>query len=238
VARSRRRVAAPLNYAAPREDLLSPTIPEGKLRLGKALIAGGVMTREMVERALSRAGQTNTKMGRALMACGFPSEAELIEVVARNIRVPNVRAQGLKAPPEVVRAIPEEVARSSRVLAIERIGDILVVVTPDIGNVEAFAKVRALTGCFVAPIRCAPEGFEAALAALYDQGAPAPAPTANANPIPAPPPQAPTSQALRVVATSAPLGPEQAVDGPYYDAREHFERCLASAGPMPVEPVT
>ena len=153
---------------------MSGAIPEGKLHLAKALLAGGVMTRETVERELERSGKGSTRMGKALLACGFPSEDDLVAVIAKNIRIPNVRLQNLKAAPDVVSLIPRDLAEKFQVIAIEKIGDILVCVTTDIGNMEAFAAVRRETGCFMAPIRCAEDGFSDSLQRFYSGSAAAP----------------------------------------------------------------
>jgi hypothetical protein len=146
---------------------VSSGIPEGKLKLGKALLAGGLITRELLESELERTQKTNSRMAKALLSCNFPSEDDLVQIIARSIRVPNVRLSSLKAAPEVVAEIPKELAKKYKVLALEKIGGLLVVVTPDLGNNVAFAAVRQETGCFVAPIRCPEEGFLDTIETFY-----------------------------------------------------------------------
>jgi hypothetical protein len=146
---------------------VSSGIPEGKLKLGKSLLSGGLITREMLAAELEKTNKTNSRMAKALLNCNFPSEDDLIQVIARSIRVPNVKLQSLKAAPEIVGEIPKTMAKKHKILALEKIGGLLVIVTPDLGNREAFAAVRQETGCFVAPIRCPEEGFLDTIETFY-----------------------------------------------------------------------
>lgn len=147
---------------------MSTSISDGKRELGRALIAGGLLTRETLMAELERSDKKQSKMAKALMTCNFPTEDELLAVVTRNIRVPNVGIQKLRIDKETVAQLPYELAKTHKVIAYDRIGDILVVVTPHIGNAEAFAAVRKHTGCFMAPIRCNEEGFLDALEKFYE----------------------------------------------------------------------
>lgn len=137
------------------------------MQLGESLLAGGIITQEILKRELERSGKGTTKMGKALMACGFPSQSDLIQIIARTIRIPNVQLSRVKISQDVVGLIPKDVAKAHKVLALEKIGDILVVVTPNISSTEAFATVRRETGCMMAPIRCSEDGFNEAVERFY-----------------------------------------------------------------------
>lgn len=241
---------------------MSSAIPEGKLKLGKALLSGGLITREILEAELEKTQRSNSRMAKALLNCNFPSENDLIQVIARNIRVPNVRLQSLKASPEVVAEIPKDLAKKHMVLALEKIGGLLVIVTPDLGNHQAFDAVRQATGCFVAPIRCPEEGFLDTVETFYEgvtekkkeapkaETTPSPStPTPPSKPESSPEPSTPaTSPAaassggpsdpdalMALPASPADVNGNQASTKGYYDVMSLWEYRYSGDGPILAE---
>ncbi|MDF1663552.1 MAG: hypothetical protein P1V97_17405 [Planctomycetota bacterium] len=240
---------------------MSSAIPEGKLKLGKALLSGGLITREILEAELEKTQRSNSRMAKALLNCNFPSESDLIQVIARNIRVPNVRLQNLKASPEVVAEIPKSLAKEHKVLALEKIGGLLVIVTPDLGNHVAFDAVRKETGCFVAPIRCPEEGFLDTVETFYKDvkktAAPAAVESAPETVTKTPAPKTPTPTApeskepsstapasggasdpdalLAIPASPADVNGNQASTKGYYDVMSIWEHRYSGDGPVLAE---
>ena len=54
------------------------SIPPDKLKIGRALLAGGPLTHEFLERELERSGKQASVLGKALLQSGFPREQDLI----------------------------------------------------------------------------------------------------------------------------------------------------------------
>lgn len=142
-------------------------IPVDKLKIGRSLIAGGPITQEMLQRELQSSGKTESVLGRALLQSGFPSEETLIVQLLQRLRIPKINARNTRVPLETVRMIPEDLAKKHRCLAIDQLGKILVVVTPDLSNFEGIEKIRRKTGHLLTPIQCAPEGFETIVEDYY-----------------------------------------------------------------------
>lgn len=238
---------------------MSSAIPEGKLKLGKALLSGGLITREILEAELEKTQRSNSRMAKALLNCNFPSESDLIQVIARNIRVPNVRLQNLKSSPEVVAEIPKSLAKEHKVLALEKIGGLLVIVTPDLGNHVAFDAVRKETGCFVAPIRCPEEGFLDIVEAFYkdvpektasaEKTVEKQVETSSSKPSTEPPPVKPETSSstptsggpsdpdalLALPASPADVNGNQASTKGYYDVMSIWEHRYSGDGPVLAE---
>lgn len=156
------------------------SIPPDKLQIGRALLAGGPITQEALKRELDGSGKGSSVLGNALLQSGFPTEEELIYPLLARLRIPKINARKTTIPLETVRLIPEDVARRSKVLALDKIGSILVVVTPDVSQDGLLAEVRRATGLLVTPIQCALEGFDEILGEYYqrlnESGLAAPAP--------------------------------------------------------------
>ncbi|MBL4845917.1 MAG: hypothetical protein JKY65_10345 [Planctomycetes bacterium] len=144
-------------------------IPVDKLKIGRSLIAGGPITQETLQRELQASGKAESVLGRALLQSGFPSEEALVVLLLQRLRIPKINARNTRVPLETVRLIPEALAKKHRCLAIDHLGKILVVVTPDLGNFEGIEEIRRLTGHLLTPIQCAPEGFESIVEDYYKQ---------------------------------------------------------------------
>lgn len=202
-------------------------IPPDKLQIGRALLAGGPITQELLKRELESSGKASSVLGNALLQSGFPTEEELIYPLLARLRIPKINARKTTIPLETVRLIPEEVARRCKVLALDRIGSVLVVVTPDVSQEAGLGEVRRATGLLITPIQCAPEGFDEILGEYYqrlnESGlAPAPAPTAAPEAAPAPVAEHGQNGVVRAI----PVGAE---------GEDTFFRRYMSAGPVPAE---
>jgi type IV pilus assembly protein PilB len=204
-----------------------------KRKLGRALLAGGAITQEKLQEELDKAGKSQSVLGKALLKANFPREEELLAALVAQIRIPKINVRNTKIPLETIRVVPADVARRFKVLPIERIGDILVIVSPGVGDEDALAAVRKATGCAVFPFQCDAEGFDEVVDGYYDRLAasglaPAPAPTADSHAAPAPGPTP------RPVAAAAP-GALAAI--PADDGLDEWDRIFAAAGPLPAEEV-
>ncbi len=140
-----------------------------KRRMGLALLSAGPITQERLQAELDKSGKAGGVLGKALLASGFPKEEEILAALLARIRIPKINVKTTKIPLETIRLVPGDLARKAKVLPIEKIGDILVVVSPDIGDADMMFEVRRATGCLVAPIQCAPEGFDEVLDGYYDR---------------------------------------------------------------------
>lgn len=206
-------------------------IPPDKLQIGRALLAGGPITQELLKRELESSGKSSSVLGNALLQSGFPTEEELIYPLLARLRIPKINARKTTIPLETVRLIPEEVARRCKVLALDRIGSVLVVVTPDVSQEAGLSEVRRATGLLVTPIQCAAEGFDEILGEYYqrleESGlAPTPAPAAATADAGGAPAAAAEHQGQNGVVRAIPVGAE---------GEDTFFRRYMSAGPVPAE---
>lgn len=201
-------------------------IPPDKLPLGRALLAGGPITQELLQQELDRSNKAGGVLGKALLQSGFPSEEEVILPLLR-LRIPRINARNTRIPLETIRLLPEDVARRHQVLAIDQIGSILVVVTPNPADPETLAASRRASGLVVTPIQCGPEGFDEILTDYYTRLAEsglAPATPADAGA----PVAAGASQPTNGVVKAIPAG----------DAgQDSFWKRYMSPGPIPAEQV-
>jgi len=116
-------------------------------RLGEILIERGSLTPEQVQHALASRQDARERLGQTVTRLGLMTEAEVVEVLGEQFSLPIADAEQLaKADREVVKLIPESLARESQALAMARHEDTLEVAVGDPLNVISLDHLRALTG--------------------------------------------------------------------------------------------
>jgi type IV pilus assembly protein PilB len=119
----------------------------GWLPLGQMLVQDGILTDEQVATALDRQRKTKERLGQVLIDMRLIDEEVLLKYLGAQFRKEPITRQELGALDlDVVKLIPEEVARQHRVIAAERNGRRLIVATADPLNVVAIDDLRRATG--------------------------------------------------------------------------------------------
>jgi hypothetical protein len=214
------------------------SLPPDKLAIGRALLAGGPITQEQLQRELEGSQKAGTVLGKALLQSGFPTDEEVVYPLLARLRIPKINARKTTIPLETIRLVPEEVARRHRILPLDQIGQILVVVMPDVGQEAGLAEVRRVTGLFVTPIQCTPEGFDEILTEYYQNLARSGLGAAPTNQ-PAPPPPEAAAQGHGASNGTAPVagstnGSVRAIPAGAPDEDWFWKRYM-SGGPVPAE---
>ena len=119
----------------------------GWVPLGQMLVQDGILTDEQVATALDRQRKTKERLGQVLIDMRLIDEEVLLKYLGAQFRKEPITRQELGALDlDVVKLIPEEVARQHRVIAAERNGRRLIVATADPLNVVAIDDLRRATG--------------------------------------------------------------------------------------------
>jgi len=119
----------------------------GWLPLGEMLVKGGVLTADQLAQALGRQRKTKDRLGQVLIDMKLLDEETLLKYLAAQFRKEVITSQGLEnLELDVVKLVPEEVARQYRAIAVERHGRRLIVATADPLNVVALDDLRRATG--------------------------------------------------------------------------------------------
>jgi type IV pilus assembly protein PilB len=125
------------------------TAPErrGWSSLGQMLVDDGVLSQEQLNSALERQRKTRERLGQVLIELKLIDEEVLLKYLGAQFRKEAITRQELQAlDPNVVRLVPEEVARQHGVIAAHRQGRKLIVATADPLNVVALDDLRRATG--------------------------------------------------------------------------------------------
>ena len=100
--------------------------------LGQMLVNDKVLTTDQLNQALERQRKTRERLGQILIDMKLIDEDILLKYLGSQFRKESITRQDLAAlDPDVVRLVPEEVARQYGVIASQRSGRKLIVATAD-----------------------------------------------------------------------------------------------------------
>jgi type IV pilus assembly protein PilB len=109
----------------------------GKKRFGDILVEGGLITATQLQQALVLSKEEGIKLGLALLRLGFVDENAVAKTLAKQLKLPFVDLGKIVIDPDVVRLVPEILARKHKVIAIGRKDGQLLVAFADPLNIFA-----------------------------------------------------------------------------------------------------
>ncbi|MDK2816194.1 MAG: type pilus assembly protein PilB [Moorella sp. (in: firmicutes)] len=138
-------------------------------RLGDLLIAAGMITPAQLEQALQEQKRTGERLGKVLIRLGFITEASILEVLEFQLGIPKVVLADYHLDPEVVRLVPEGLARRYQAIPIRLDGNRLLVAMADPLNLLALDDLRLATGKEIMPAIAAEREIEEALSRFWQK---------------------------------------------------------------------
>jgi MSHA biogenesis protein MshE len=103
------------------------TEPKKKVRLGDLLVQNDVITEQQLMTALREQKSTGRKLGKTLTDLGYVDEDSLLNILSRQLDVPFVQLRHYQFNNELVKKLPEAMARRFRsIILAEHGGELLV----------------------------------------------------------------------------------------------------------------
>ncbi|ADL08659.1 GspE/PulE family protein [Thermosediminibacter oceani] len=140
---------------------------DGKRRLGDLLVEAGMLTPEQLEKALNEQKRSGERLGKVLTRLGYVSEKDILEVLEFQLGIPKVVVEDYQLEPEVVRLIPERLARRHMAIPVRRDGNRLLVAMADPLNLTALDDLRLATGFEIIPAIASEREIETALSRFW-----------------------------------------------------------------------
>ncbi len=138
-----------------------------KIRLGDVLVQQKLISAEQLQHMLGQQRQTGKKLGRLLIEAGAITEESLAAALARQLRIPFVNLKTFPFKTEVVKLVPESVARRYRVLALEDRPDGLLVAMGDPLDLTAYDDITRVLKRSIVMAAAAEGQFGPAFDRLY-----------------------------------------------------------------------
>lgn len=128
-------------------------LPQQKRKmLGEMLIAEGLLSKEQLERALTEQKQHGGRIGSILKGLGFVTEEDIIKVLGKQLGIQHVVLANVIIDPDLLKVIPETLARRYQVMPISKRDKALTVAMVDPLNVFAIDDIRRLAGLDIHPV--------------------------------------------------------------------------------------
>ncbi|MGB4672613.1 MAG: ATPase, T2SS/T4P/T4SS family [Azovibrio sp.] len=112
-----------------------------KVRLGDLLIQQGLLTDEQLKFALEEQKRSGRKLGRIFVDSGFVTEDGICKALANQLRIPFVDLRHFQPRPELIKLLPESLARRYRALMLEEHDGILRVGLADPTDLQAYDDI-------------------------------------------------------------------------------------------------
>jgi type IV pilus assembly protein PilB len=137
-------------------------------RLGDLLVREGLIDTDQLARALQEQKGTHDKLGGILVKLNFVTEEKLIAFLSRQYGIQSITLSQLDVDPEVLKLVPEQIARKYEVLPIKRQANQLTLAMADPTNVFALDDVGFMTNLQVVPVVASQAAIRAAIDRSYD----------------------------------------------------------------------
>jgi type IV pilus assembly protein PilB len=138
-------------------------------RLGDLLVAEGLIDEEQLGKALAEQKGSTEKLGSILLKLNFVQEEQLIGFLSRQYGIPSITLSQLDVDPEVLKLVPDTIAKKYEVLPIKRQGSTLTLAMADPTNVFALDDVAFMTNLQVTPVVASQAAIRKAIDRNYSE---------------------------------------------------------------------
>ena len=122
-----------------------------KKRLGEILVDAKKLREEDLHRALAEQRKYGEKLGTTLIRMGLVSEKEIMETVSKQLGIPIVNLFDTNLSEELVRLIPENIAKNHMVIPFERSFNVLRLSMVDPLDINALDEVARFLRMEISP---------------------------------------------------------------------------------------
>lgn len=116
-------------------------------KLGELLVERKVIAADQLEKALIVQQGKGGLLGEILVELGFCDEEAIAQVLTVQYGFPFLPLSNYEVDTEVLKIIPENVARQFVLIPIDRVGDTLTVAMSNPLNQQAIEDLEMVTGC-------------------------------------------------------------------------------------------
>ncbi|OGQ47616.1 MAG: hypothetical protein A2W63_00755 [Deltaproteobacteria bacterium RIFCSPLOWO2_02_44_9] len=120
-------------------------------KIGELLVDAGLITLSQLEEALNVSQKTGARLGRTLVNMGAVTEEGIARALAQQFNIPYISLSGIIIDPQIVRLIPEMLARRYKVIPFAKEGSNLKVAMVDPLNVFAIDDLKKASNCQIFP---------------------------------------------------------------------------------------
>lgn len=117
-----------------------------KIKLGDILVKAGHITEDQLQSALNTQKEKGGKLGDVLLQLKYIDETNLAKTLSNQLNLPFVDLKHYPMKPEIIRKLPERIARRFRVLLIDIVNDENMVGMSDPTDLLAYDEIVRVLG--------------------------------------------------------------------------------------------
>ena len=118
-------------------------------QLGELLLERGIINQSQLDKALKIQKEKGGLIGQILVMLGYVTEEEIAQALTIQYGFPYLPLESYEVSPEVIKLIPENVAKQYNLIAIDKIEDLITIAMSNPLNVQAIEDVELITKCKV-----------------------------------------------------------------------------------------
>ncbi|RJP29833.1 MAG: secretion system protein E [Candidatus Omnitrophota bacterium] len=131
------------------------------------LLKSKKISKDQLEKALNVQKNRQVPLRRVLIDEGLITEEGLLSLLSEQLYIPTLHLTKYKFDQNIVKLIPERMARQYNVIPLSRIGNTLTVAMSDPLNIFALDDLRILTGCSIDTVLSSNEEITRAIESQY-----------------------------------------------------------------------
>ncbi len=138
-----------------------------KKSLGESLVEAGLLTQAQLEQAQEEARKTGEALKKTVVRLGFVSEEDLVHFMGSALSIPFVNLSTTLIKPELLKLVPEGLARKHHLIPIFKIGTTLTIAMADPLDVRVLDELRVQCRCDLKPAIATEEAIQHAIEQYY-----------------------------------------------------------------------
>ncbi|MEK7689270.1 MAG: ATPase, T2SS/T4P/T4SS family, partial [Deltaproteobacteria bacterium] len=136
-------------------------------RLGELLVREKLLSAEQLKKAIEEQRSSGGRLGYNLAKLGYINEKDLTTFLSRQYGIPSVDLTATEIDTEIIKLIPEDVAKKYQVIPISRTGSTLIMAMADPSNIFAIDDIKFLTGYNVESVIASETAIKDAIEKYY-----------------------------------------------------------------------
>jgi type IV pilus assembly protein PilB len=118
-------------------------------QLGELLLEKGLINQAQLDKALKVQKDKGGLIGQIFVALGYVKEEEIAQVLTVQYGFPYLPLESYDISSDMIKIIPENVAKQYNLIAIDKIGNLLTISMSNPLNIQAAEDIEMLSGCKV-----------------------------------------------------------------------------------------
>lgn len=118
-------------------------------QLGELLFEKGIISQAQLDKALKIQKEKGGLIGQIIVALGYVKEEEIAQVLTVQYGFPYLPLESYEISEDMIKLIPENVAKQYNLIAIDKIGSLLTISMSNPLNAQAVEDIEMLSGCKV-----------------------------------------------------------------------------------------